>query len=165
VVCPSGASGRRTERLSELAARAGRTVEQEAKGMLEESVGLARKRAAEAARRIRESHGRRFSGDLSERQRPAAFQQGDDEQREGRCLRVIPRHFEPGYLDAQRVTIGGRHRDSLAKLHAVSLARYRPTKTRGEPSEDGSPRSAPGVIRTPALLVRSPNLGVSAESS
>jgi hypothetical protein len=49
------------DRLSELASRTGRTVEQEAKVMLEESVGLARKRAAEAARRIRKSHGRMFS--------------------------------------------------------------------------------------------------------
>jgi hypothetical protein len=49
------------QRLSDLASRSGRTVEQEAKLMLEESIGLARKRAAEAARRIRESHGRTFS--------------------------------------------------------------------------------------------------------
>jgi plasmid stability protein len=48
-------------RLNDLASRSGRSVEQEAKLMLEESVGLARKRAAEAARRIRESHGRTFS--------------------------------------------------------------------------------------------------------
>jgi plasmid stability protein len=54
------------QRLSELASRSGRSVEQEARLMLEESVGLARKRAAEAARRIRESHGRTFgdSADL-----------------------------------------------------------------------------------------------------
>ena len=49
------------QRLSDLASRSGRTVEQEAKLRLEESIGLARKRAAEAARRIRESHGRTFS--------------------------------------------------------------------------------------------------------
>lgn len=49
------------QRLAELAARTGRTVEQEAKIMLEESAGLAKKRAAEAALRIRKSHGRRFS--------------------------------------------------------------------------------------------------------
>lgn len=48
-------------RLTDLAARTGRTVEQEAKLLLEESVGLARRRAAEAAQRIRESHGRTFS--------------------------------------------------------------------------------------------------------
>ena len=47
--------------LNDLASRSGRTVEQEAKLMLEESVGLAKRRAAEAARRIRESHGRKFS--------------------------------------------------------------------------------------------------------
>lgn len=49
------------QRLRDLASRSGRTVEEEATLMLEGSVGLARKRAAEAARRIRESHGRRFS--------------------------------------------------------------------------------------------------------
>lgn len=48
-------------RLTDLAARTGRTVEQEAKLLLEESVGLSRQRAAEAARRIRESHGRKFT--------------------------------------------------------------------------------------------------------
>ena len=48
-------------RLNDLAARAGRSVEQEAKLLLEESVGLSRRRAAEAARRIRESHGRTFT--------------------------------------------------------------------------------------------------------
>jgi hypothetical protein len=54
------------QRLHDLASRSGRTVEQEAKLLLEESVGLSRRRAAEAARRIRESHGRRFgdSADL-----------------------------------------------------------------------------------------------------
>jgi plasmid stability protein len=54
------------QRLNDLAARAGRSVEQEAKLLLEESVGLSRQRAAEAARRIRESHGRQFpdSADL-----------------------------------------------------------------------------------------------------
>lgn len=49
------------QRLAELASRSGRTVEQEAKLKLEESVGLARKRAAEVALRIRKSHGRTFS--------------------------------------------------------------------------------------------------------
>jgi hypothetical protein len=81
------------QRLRDLASRSGRTVEQEAKLMLEESIGLSdlaacsdptrpleasgvrvgsgpaartpaagpRKRAAEAARRIKESHGRKFS--------------------------------------------------------------------------------------------------------
>jgi len=49
------------QRLSELASRSGRTVEQEAKLKLEESVGLAKKRAAEAALRIRKSHDRTFS--------------------------------------------------------------------------------------------------------
>lgn len=48
-------------RLTDRAACTGRTVEQEAKLLLEESVGIARRRAAEAARRIRESHGRTFS--------------------------------------------------------------------------------------------------------
>ena len=54
------------QRLRDIASRSGRTVEQEAKLMLEESVGLARRRAAEAARRIRESHERTFgdSADL-----------------------------------------------------------------------------------------------------
>jgi len=49
------------QRLADLAARTGRTVEQEAKLMLEESAGLTKKRAAEAALRIRKSHGRTFS--------------------------------------------------------------------------------------------------------
>jgi plasmid stability protein len=49
------------QRLNDLAARTGRSVEQEAKLLLEESVGLSRQRAVEAARRIRESHGRKFT--------------------------------------------------------------------------------------------------------
>ena len=48
-------------RLTDLAARTGRTVEQEAKLLLEESVGLSRQRAVEVARLIRESHGRKFT--------------------------------------------------------------------------------------------------------
>lgn len=47
--------------LNDLASKSGRSVEQEAKRMLEESLGTARERAVEAARRIRESHGRTFS--------------------------------------------------------------------------------------------------------
>jgi plasmid stability protein len=47
--------------LNALASKSGRSVEQEAKRMLEESLGVARERAVEAARRIRESHGRTFS--------------------------------------------------------------------------------------------------------
>jgi len=47
--------------LNDLASKSGRSVEQEAKRMLEESLGVARERAVEAARRIRKSHGRSFS--------------------------------------------------------------------------------------------------------
>lgn len=50
------------ERLATRAAQSGRSLEDEAKALLQESVGLSRARAAEAARRIRASHGgRKFS--------------------------------------------------------------------------------------------------------
>ena len=48
-------------RLGELASSSGRSLEEEAKRMLEDSVRVGRERAAGAARRIRESHGRKFS--------------------------------------------------------------------------------------------------------
>jgi hypothetical protein len=53
------------QRLNELASQSGRTVEQEAKVLLEQSVGFSRTRCADAARRLRESHGRTF-GDSAE---------------------------------------------------------------------------------------------------
>ncbi len=49
------------QRLKELASQSGRSVEQEAKVLLAQSVGLLRTRCADAARRLRESHGRTFS--------------------------------------------------------------------------------------------------------
>jgi len=50
------------ERLTARAAERGRSVEEEAKVLLEESVGLSKSRAAAAARRIRSSYGgRKFS--------------------------------------------------------------------------------------------------------
>ena len=48
------------QRLADLASRSGRTIEQEAKLVLERSVGLAKRQAAEAALRIRKSHGHTF---------------------------------------------------------------------------------------------------------
>jgi plasmid stability protein len=54
------------ERLATRALQTGRSVEDEAKALLQESVGLSRTRAAEAARRIRASYGGRKFSDSAE---------------------------------------------------------------------------------------------------
>lgn len=54
------------DRLAERAASTGRTVEEEAKLLLENSVGLSRSRAAEAARLIRARSGGRKLSDSAE---------------------------------------------------------------------------------------------------